>query len=70
MLSTKARTTADSVYAKIKEIVNSGVYNAEDVLYPIMVLLGTGWEETKCEAKYTTEEAKLRAQCSAHRNSD
>lgn len=66
----EARTTADSIYAKIKEIVNSGIYKAEDVLYQIMALLGAGWEETKHDAKYATNEAKLRAQRSAHHASD
>jgi len=38
---------ADSLFTKIKEVVNSGVYRAEEVLLRVMHLLSGGWEESK-----------------------
>jgi len=43
----QTQTRADNLFLKIKELVNSGIYAAEDVLHHLMALLSGGWEETK-----------------------
>ncbi|KAF8900184.1 hypothetical protein CPB84DRAFT_1815495 [Gymnopilus junonius] len=50
-VQTKSR--AETIYDRIKEMVNSGIYRAEDVLHHVLALLNGGWEETKGKVEGT-----------------
>lgn len=50
--------------------MNSSICKAEEVLYQFVALLGADWDKAKHEAKYASEEAKLRANRSAHYAND
>jgi len=54
----QSMTKAESLYSKIKELVNSGVYRAEEVLYRVMHLLSGGWEETKEKVEDASDKTK------------
>ncbi|KAF4611540.1 hypothetical protein D9613_003832 [Agrocybe pediades] len=54
----QTHTRAENLFAKIKEIVNSGIYKAEDALLHLVSLLGGGWEETKEKAENTKRAAE------------
>lgn len=57
----QSQTRAESLFAKIKELVNSGYFKAEDVLHNIMSLLVGGWEETKHAGEKTQDWADEKA---------
>ncbi|KAH9476956.1 Stress response protein ish1 [Psilocybe cubensis] len=54
----QTHTHAENMIAKIKEIVNSGIYKAEDILVHLYHLLSGGWEETKGKADSTKRSAE------------
>jgi hypothetical protein len=47
----QTQTRAESLLVKIKEVINSGIYKAEDTLSHLFALLSGGWEEKKERAK-------------------
>jgi hypothetical protein len=49
---------AEVLFSKIKEVVNSGVYKADDVLHRLWSLLMGGWEDGKGKAKTGYENVK------------
>lgn len=65
----QAQNSAEALFTKIKEVVNSGVYRAEDALHRLLSLLIGGWEDgkSKASAEYeninvpTWEETKKRS---------
>ncbi|CAA7262116.1 unnamed protein product [Cyclocybe aegerita] len=56
----RTQTTAEAIFTKIKDLVNSGIYKAEDALHHLMAILNTGWEDTKEKSYDGYEEAKHR----------
>ncbi|PPQ71324.1 hypothetical protein CVT26_011969 [Gymnopilus dilepis] len=64
----QSKTKAENVYDTVKEMVNSGIYKAEDALHHVFALLSGGWEDAKEKAESTKrsgeqgwEDAKTRA---------
>ena len=43
----QTQNSAEAVFSKIKEVVNSGVYKAEEALHRLYSLLVGGWEDGK-----------------------
>lgn len=54
----QAQTNAEVLFTKIKELVNSGVYKAEDALHRLLSLLIGGWEDSKDKASAGYENVK------------
>ena len=64
----QTQNSAEALFTKIKEVVNSGIYRAEEALYRLLSLLIGGWEDGKGksnegaayeEAKPEWEETKM-----------
>jgi hypothetical protein len=53
----QAQNSAEALFAKIKEVVNSGVYRAEDALHRLLGLLTGGWEDGKSKANENIRDA-------------
>ena len=54
----QTRTRADSLLSKVKDVINSGIYRAEDTLSHLWALLSGGWEETKNHSSDAYEKGK------------
>jgi len=54
----QTQNSSEALFSKIKEIVNSGVYRAEDALHRLLSLLIGGWEESKGRAETEYENIK------------
>ena len=57
----QSQTRAETLLVKIKEVINSGIYKAEDTLFHLMALLSGGWEDTKDRSADALEKAKVKA---------
>lgn len=57
----QSQTRAETLLVKIKEVINSGIYKAEDTLFHLMALLSGGWEDTKDRSADVYEKAKDKA---------
>ena len=54
----QTQNSAEDLFSKIKEVVNSGVYRADDALHRLWSLLIGGWEDGKGKAKTGYENVK------------
>lgn len=54
----QTQTRADALYGKIKEVVNSGIFKAEDALTHLLSLLSGGWEDAKDKSADAYEKTK------------
>jgi phage antirepressor YoqD-like protein len=57
---------AETLFQKIKELVNSGMYKAEDALLRLVHMLGAGWEEAKEKTSETFDEVRSRGSHEYH----
>ena len=57
----QSRTRAETLLVNIKEVINSGIYKAEDTLFHLMALLSGGWEDTKDRSSDAYEKVKDKA---------
>ena len=63
----QTQNTAEVLFAKIKELVNSGVYRTEDALHRLLSILSEGWEDSKGKVNAGYENIK-HAGDAAYRN--
>lgn len=54
----QTQTNAESLLVKIKELINSGIYRAEDTLSHLLNLLSGGWDDAKDRSADVYEKAK------------
>jgi hypothetical protein len=54
----QSQTRAENLLAKIREVINSGIYKAEDTLSYLLTLLSGGWEEAKDRSADAYEKVK------------
>lgn len=54
----QTQNSAEALFTKIKDLINSGVYRAEDALHRLMSLLSGGWEGSKGKANAGYENVK------------
>ena len=67
----QTQNSAEALFTKIKEVVNSGVYRAEEALHRLVSLLTGGWEgKSNEDAKSEWEETKDTFETSAERVED
>ena len=72
----QTQNNAEALFGKIKEVVNSGVYKAEEALHRLMSLLLGGWENGKGkdaaygDAKHEWKETKKSGEDAFERSSE
>jgi hypothetical protein len=57
----QSQTSAEALFSKIKGVVNSGVYRAEEALHRLLSLLTGGWEDGK--GNKSNEDADAKSEC-------